>query len=349
MSKLLLVLLLFPLSVLAEYQNASKDYQLEFPKDHGAHPQMRIEWWYYTGNLSAQAQEFGYQLTFFRVGERSPSQEGPWSFEQIYFAHFAISDLTSEEFYFRERFGRGSLGRAGAETGDLNTWVGPWKVHRESDAHLLVAEAEEFALRLKAKESEMILHGENGYSAKSDTPGNASHYYSFPRMDTSGEIRIGESTWKVEGLSWMDHEFGSSFLDKGQVGWDWFSLRLDDGSNLMLFRIRNTQGAAFYKGTFHKEGKSELLKDFALKELSHYVSKKSGAKYPISWEVSIPKKNITLTVTARFSDQEPKGNSIVANPTYWEGSVSAMGSHRGEGYLEMTGYSGQSMDRYLSE
>lgn len=347
----LLLVALFVSVAHADYDNAEKGYQISFPRDHGSHPEMRIEWWYYTGNLRSESQEFGYQLTFFRVAEESPIRDSPWSFDHLYFAHFAVSDVNREQYFFRERFGRDQ--RSGAKEGDLYTWIGPWSVKRDGSEHILEAETKDFALSLRARESDLMLHGDEGYSAKSNTPGNASHYYSYPRMPTSGTVRIGSQSFEVSGFSWMDHEFGSSFLDKGQIGWDWFSLRLDDGSNLMLFRIRNSEGSSFYKGTYHKDGKSQALEgqDFILEEKAYYTSEKSGARYPTEWVVKVTSKGIELEVKARFQDQEPQGFSSIgiANPVYWEGSVSATGSHRGEGYLEMTGYSGSSMDRYLSQ
>ncbi len=202
-----------------------------------------------------------------------------------------------------------------------------------------------------------VLHGEKGYSQKGAEKGNASHYYSLTRMQTRGRIVIGAETFEVAGLSWMDHEFGTSFLEPGMIGWNWFSIQLDDSTELMFyaFRRRDREIDPRSSGTFvERDGAYVAIKgeEVDLNPLRTWKSKATGAVYPIEWKLSIPSRRIEVTVTAALDDQELNLKDSTG-VIYWEGAVDVAGTRegrsvRGRGYLEMTGYAGQTLDRILN-
>jgi len=178
---------------------AEPDYRYEFPRDHGSHDRYRTEWWYYTGNLTSKdGRPFGYQLTFFRRAmppDQVKTLPSKWSITQLYFAHFAVTDLSNNQFHFAEKISRAALGKAGAETGRLNVWIDLWRAESPtgSDHHLLTAEDGEFAIQLDlSPEKPLVLHGTDGISRKGEAAGQASHYYSFTRIDTKGRLTIGK-------------------------------------------------------------------------------------------------------------------------------------------------------------
>ena len=227
----------------------------QFPRDHGAHPEYKTEWWYYVGHLNAVSGEtFGYQLTFFRVGLRNlrnlrkirkpdPKARSAWSLNTVYFAHLALTDSLRRTFLFRDKAGRGALGLSGAaET--MQVWIDDWQAKLEGvEFHLL---AEDGGLGLDLSLTPMkppALHGEGGYSRKSEKAGAASHYYSLPRLDTRGTITVDGRTLPVTGTSWMDHEFFSQAMAPDLAGWDWFSLQLADGWEVMLYLLRQKDGS----------------------------------------------------------------------------------------------------------
>jgi predicted secreted hydrolase len=201
-----------------------------------------------------------------------------------------------------------------------------------------------------------VLHGERGYSRKGTKPGNASHYYSLTRMPSAGTLWIDEERVEVTGDSWMDHEWGTSFLEPGQVGWDWFSIQLEDGSDLMLFQIRRSDGSAdpFASGTVvDAAGRATHLGpgDFVLRPGTTWTSAGSGARYPIAWRVSVLSMGLDAEVRAAFPAQEMRTGSS-GSVTYWEGAIDVSGTRggrpvRGRGYLEMTGYTGRPMSEVL--
>ena len=222
------------------WRQARPGYRFHFPRDHASHPEYRIEWWYYTGNLAdSNSRRFGFQLTFFRVGVR-PRPENPsrWAVRDLFMAHLALSDLETGRFHFDERLNRAGPGWAGASAETYRVWNGTWEARLGRDGrHRLRAGDETFGIALELEAGRgPLLHGQAGLSQKGAREGNASHYYSLTRMPTRGRIRIDSREFEVAGLSWMDHEFGTSFLEPEQIGWDWFALQLDSGQDLMLFQ-----------------------------------------------------------------------------------------------------------------
>lgn len=334
------------------YQLATAPRAFRFPRDHASHPEYRVEWWYYTGHLEAAARRFGYQLTFFRVGldRARESSRSAWAPHTVLFAHLALTDEGAKRFRFDERIQRPALGMAGADSADYHVWVDDWSAALLPDGvtHRLRADAPEFGLRLDlAPRGPPVIHGPDGLSRKSAEPGNASHYYSFTRMETRGTLRVDGDSLPVRGVSWMDHEFGSSQLDSTQVGWDWLSLQLDGGEDLMLYRLRRRDGdEPLSSGTWVAGGRATHLTRaaFTFESRGRWKSPRSGASYPRDWRVRVPSLGLDVQVTPTVADQE-----LVTRTTggvvYWEGSVRVEGTlggkpTRGRGYVELTGYAG---------
>ena len=267
-----------------------------FPQDHGPHPDFLTEWWYYTGNLEgADGQRFGYQLTFFRRAVRPAAErierESDWSAEQIYLAHFALSDIRGGKFHAFERYERGAAGLAGATADPLyRVWLHDWQVEQTGeDTFRLSAKAGEVALDLTLTDRKGItLQGDRGYSRKGAEPGNASLYYSQTRLESAGRVALDGESIPVTGWSWLDREISTSVLSDGQIGWDWFAIQLDDGSEMMLFHIRNKDGsiAEYSQGTFiAPDGTATSLKreDFSITPEAAWRSPHSGGVYPSRW------------------------------------------------------------------
>jgi predicted secreted hydrolase len=337
------------------YQLALPGRKLAFPADHYSHPDFKTEWWYYTGHLESEGgKRYGYQVTFFRFGLRDRQGEvkdkRPY-FTELYMAHFAVSDIGRKKFLFRERINRGYEGKAGAETDRYLVWNEDWKVEADEKDHLIRVSdrGTRLALRLTSLKPP-VLHGQNGLSQKGEGEGRASYYYSLTRMKTEGEITIDGKKEKVRGLTWMDHEFGSNQLREDQVGWDWYSLQLDDQTELMLYLIRRKDGSPdpYSSGTLVKaDGTTKHLKleDFQIGVLERWKSAKSGGNYPMKWKVTIPAEGVELEIVPEFTDQELITNRST-RVTYWEGAVQIRGTVQrkpvaGLGYVEMTGYVGK--------
>ena len=330
-----------------DFTRADSPRDWDFPADMGAHPDYQTEWWYYTGNLeTVDGQHFGYQLTFFRralvPGEERTERDSAWGADQIYMAHFAVSDVDAETHHDFERFARGSAGLAGVEAAPYSVWIEDWLVEEIGEGqYRIVAQQGEFALDLVLNDAKgIILQGDEGYSQKGEEAGNASYYYSQTRLETSGTVRTERGNFDVEGLSWKDHEFSTSALSEGQVGWDWFSLQLEDGSELMFFQIRRADGSIdpFSSGTYiNPEGDiTHLERDrFEIRVRDEWISPESGGVYPSAWMVSIPTLNLELNIAPYFNEQE-----MDVSYFYWEGAVRVSGSLMGSGYVEMTGYAG---------
>jgi predicted secreted hydrolase len=231
----------------AAYRLALPGYKYAFPRDHASHPAFSTEWWYYTGHLRTRdGRRFGYELTFFRqaLAPQIPKRASQWATRDIIFAHFAITDEAKRKFYFTDRIARSAAGIAGAGTKTPRIWLGDWDLRFSGGEQTMRAlgasdDSTRFGLELtQTPQKAPIIHGENGVSQKAKGRGRASHYYSFTRLSTRGTLRIGNERFQVSGQSWFDHEFGSNQLAAGQVGWDWFSLQLEDGRELMLYRMR---------------------------------------------------------------------------------------------------------------
>jgi predicted secreted hydrolase len=293
-------------------------------------------------------------VTFFRFGLRDRQKEEkdkPPLFSDLYMAHFALSDKQEKKFLFRERANRGYGDKAGASVDRYRVWNEEWKVEEKERGHVIEIRDRDTALRLHLTPLKPpVLHGDEGLSQKGEGKGRASYYYSFTRMKAEGELEIGGRKEKVRGVSWMDHEFGSDQLGEEQAGWDWFSIQLDNKTEIMLYLMRKKDGSVdpYSSGTvIYQDGGTKHLTrgDFRVDVLEKWKSPKSGGDYPMRWRVVIPVQEIELEITPFFPEQEldtQKSTKV----TYWEGAVQISGRHgkktvRGLGYVEMTGYAGR--------
>jgi predicted secreted hydrolase len=340
------------------YRRAEGPVPLPFPETHGPHPDYQTEWWYYTGNLAADGgQHFGYQLTFFRRALVPPAQRqarsSAWATDQVYMAHFALTDVADQRYQAFERFSRGAAGLAGAQASPYRVWLEDWSVEEVGPGRVrLRATQEGLGLDLLlADEKGPILHGDGGYSQKGPDPGNASYYYTLSHLATSGTVTVGDAAYPVAGLSWMDHEFSTSGLTADQVGWDWFALQLDDGSELMVFQLRQNDGSVdpFSSGTWiAPDGSARHLPrdEFEIRVVDTWRSPRSGATYPAGWTVSVPAVELRLEIEPHLADQE-----LNVSYAYWEGAVRIEGQRggqpvSGDGYVEMTGYAGSMQGQF---
>jgi len=338
---------------------------LEWPRDHGAHPDFRTEWWYATGELAdADGRAFGYQLTIFRRGIARADDAGAASERRsnlraydVYAAHLAIVDLAARDrpdaLRSAERLRRAGAGMAGASVRDLDSWVEDWSIRRDEDGAIRLAASDgDLALGLAlAPEKPLVLHGDGGVSRKGAADGNASAYVSWTRLATRGSITFAGRAHDVAGESWFDHEWGTSFLESGIAGWDWLALRFADGRELMLYRMRDRDGAptaASSATLVERDGTARSLSaaefdcapaalDPSTPGTAWWRSPRSGARYPTAWRVRVPSASIDATVEARVPACEVDGRASTG-VVYWEGPVRVAGSHAGSGYLEMTGY-----------
>ena len=332
------------------YARALTPRAFVFPRDAGPHQDFQTEWWYATGNLAAAGgRHFGYQLTIFRraLTPHPTPRNVDWAASQVYFAHFSVTDVAGERFYNRERWSRGALDLAGARAAPrgggaaFEAWVESWSMRADGDELLLKAMTDEAAIDLRLRPSRGVaLQGDGGLSHKSGDPSNASYYYSVPRLDTRGTITIGGTAVAVEGLSWLDREWSTSALGRDEVGWDWFSLQLSDGRDVMLYRMRRRDGGvdrASSGSVMTDEGLRALrLDQVEVDALSTWKSPRSAATYPGSWRIRIPSEHLDLRVEPWLDDQELSGSF-----RYWEGAVRIRGDDGrvlGNGYVELTGY-----------
>ena len=333
------------------YQRADGSLALEFPRDFGSHDDFQSEWWYYTGNLeTGQGQHFGFQLTFFRravqPAEQRQTRESTWAAEQVYMAHFTLTNVAANRFHYFERFSRGSAGLAGVSVDPAyKVWLEDWSVVQGPDGRYRLHAAQE-DIRLDLDLTDLrgpVLQGENGLSVKGPEVGNASYYYSQTRVQAQGTVAVDGVEYAVRGLAWKDHEFSTSALSPSLVGWDWFSLQLDDGSELMLYNLRREDGSIddFSSGMLVRaDGSTQVLarQDFTITPGGSWRSPHSGAEYPSGWTVTVPAEDLRLEVTPYILDQELNVSFI-----YWEGAVRVQGTRggqtvRGSGYVELTGY-----------
>ena len=324
-----------------------------FPRDHGAHPEYKTEWWYYVGHLKAASGEsFGYQLTFFRVALRKPDPQArsAWSLHTVYFAHLALTDAARRTFSFRDKAGRGALGLSGAAAGTMKVWIDDWRAELQGEEFHLSAKDGGLGLDLVLKPLKPpALHGQGGYSRKSGTSDAASYYYSLPRLSTRGTITVDGRQLPVTGESWMDHEFFTSAMAPNLSGWDWFSLQLADGWEVMLYLLRQKDGSvdpASSGSLIDPQGSTRHLNlaDFTVKPTGAWTSPHTQTKYPAGWEITIPGAGYRLRLTPTVPDQEIRSQAP-AKVTYWEGQVKIEGVKNGApvaglGYAELTGYAG---------
>lgn len=327
-----------------------------FPLDHGPHPEFRTEWWYLTGNLDdEEGRHYGFQLTFFRFGLNPTvsQRESAWAARDIYLGHFALTDVGARRMTSFERIGRDALSLAGASSTPFKVWIDDWRIESTGDTLFplsLHASQDGYSLTLTLKQDKpLVLQGNRGMSQKSAAPGNASYYYSFTRLPASGSLKVNDGkSQPVSGQAWMDREWSTSALADDQVGWDWFSIQLDDQSELMFYQLRRQDGSVdpSSAGTsVNPDGETYQLgaQDVVLEPIDFWTNSR-GISYPVRWRVEVPGESLTLELDAYVLDQE-----LDHSVRYWEGAMSVHGMRAnqpvaGNGYLEMTGY-GESCDR----
>lgn len=363
------------------FARADRPRAIAFPADAGPHPDYQTEWWYYTGNLEAvDGRRFGFQLTFFRRALAPPAdraqRDSDWAMDQLYLAHFALTDVAGGDYHSADRLARGAAGLAGAEADPFRVWVETWSstdaaasppVELAVDAtarpaeqsiitstnrsapnprgsvRLVAADGPVAIDLLLSPEKPPVLHGDAGLSPKGPEPGNASYYYSYPRLAADGTLATADGTVPVSGQAWMDHEWSTSALGEDQTGWDWFSLQLDDGRELMVFQLRERDGGiaeASSGSLIDANARVTHLDraDFAIEVKDTWISPRTGGDYPAGWRVTVPGAGLDLTIEPMASDQE-----LDVGFKYWEGAVDvegiADGRHvSGQGYVELTGY-----------
>jgi predicted secreted hydrolase len=343
-----------------DYPSVTGPCNLEFPKDHGAHPDYRTEWWYYTGNLQTESGDrYGFQLTFFRSrinppgdDQKWPNPPSAWRTSQVFMAHAAISDIVGKQHLHDEDVARGAIGIAGVTQTDMATevFLKDWSTRIEENQHILTAAADDFSFEFKFLPAiAPVSHGDHGYSIKGSTSERASCYYSFTRLEGKGRITIGSRSVTVTGSAWMDHEFSTAVLEPGITGWDWFSIQLCDRTEIMIYLLRKDRGG-FHpasSGTFIDiDGQTRHLidSDFKVAVLDTWESRQSGARYPARWRIQVFPFSLDLIIMSNLADQEMRTTDSTG-VTYWEGSVSIEGSKDGRaidgaGYVELTGYAG---------
>lgn len=321
---------------------------LQFPRDHGSHPDYRIEWWYVTGWIHTRnpTESLGFQITLFRVRPRiDASNPSAFTPRQILLGHCAIADPAHGRLWQEQRIDRATLGLAGADSGDLRVWMQRWLLAREpgaADRYVLQASSTQCGLDLRLSASEPPLpNGAAGYSRKGPKAESASAYYSEPHLQVSGSIRRDDRRDEVQGEAWLDHEWASEYLDPNAVGWDWVGLNLDDGSALMAFAIRDRQGQRYWASATlrRRDGRVQVFApdqvDFQPQR--RWRSPRSGVLYPVAQRLQVG--SLAFELRPLLDDQEFDARAT-AGALYWEGAVTARdaGTLGGRGYLELTGY-----------
>jgi predicted secreted hydrolase len=339
-----------PGSMAQGFEQALSVRAFEFPRDYGPHPGFRQEWWYLTGNLDTPAGErFGFELTFFRFAlapaAATPAGASAWRSREIYMAHFAITDVARGQFRFAQKLSRAALDLAGAQAPPLRVWIDDWSLAQDqTPAHLHIkADEPGYALELElAAQLAPVANGEAGLSRKSGQPGDASYYYSIPRLTATGHLSRDGTALAVSGLAWLDREWGSGGLGPQQVGWDWFGLQLADGSALVFYALRDRDGRPdpHSAGTFVEAGGATRAlspADVAIAVSGEWRSP-AGARYPSGWQIRVPALALELQIRPVLAAQE-----LGTAPRYWEGAVDVAGVRArqrisGRGYVELTGY-----------
>jgi predicted secreted hydrolase len=342
------------LAVLAQgaegYAEARPGVELEFPRDHGPHPDYRIEWWYLVANLQdADGRPYGAQWTLFRYAVQPPGTwrgGSSWLSEQVFMVHFAIT--TPDDHVAFQRYARGGdhggpnvgLAQAGVQAEPFMAWLDDWRLGSVGAEWLpleLRAQQDDYAIDLRLEGSgPLVLQGEQGFSQK-HPGGEGSHYYSQPFLAASGRLRIDGRDVPVTGQAWLDREWGSRFLQPDQAGWDWFALHLDSGEKLMLFRWRARQGNDYHHGVLiAADGRKTALQPSELhfEVLAEQVV--AGRHLPLHWRIELAELGRSLEVEALHPEQW-----MEVDFPYWEGVVTVRGDDpgsRGRGYLELTGY-----------
>ncbi|KQT10406.1 lipocalin-like domain-containing protein [Ramlibacter sp. Leaf400] len=319
--------------------------RLQFPRDHGAHPDLRTEWWYITGTAAGEGREFGFQLTFFRSRvDATQDMSSKFAARQLVFAHAAVTDVQGRRLLHDQRIARQGFGVAQAEPGDTRVRLRDWQLERQADGvYLAQLPTQEFALDLRFSPTQPpLLQGAQGLSRKGPDPKQASYYYSIPQLAAAGSIRLQGRRFEVQGKAWLDHEWSEALMHPEAVGWDWIGMNLDDGSALTAFQLRRKDGTALWDGgSFRAASGSTYIAsrgETRFKAQRRWTSPLSGATYPVEWMVQTPADFYTVraVIDAQELDSRQSTGSV-----YWEGLsdlLDSNGRRVGRGYLEMTGY-----------
>ena len=318
------------------YAPVRPDTPITFPKDHGAHPGHRIEWWYVTANLiDATGEPLGVQWTLFRQASAPQDTATGWASQQYWMGHAALT--TARSHHHAERLSRGGIGQAGVTAAPFEAWIDEWSLKSEATDFTplrLSAKGADFAYDLTlATDAPMVLQGEGGYSRKSDR-GQASYYVSQPFFTVAGTVTLDGEDRAVTGQAWMDREWSSQPLAPDQTGWDWFSLHLESGAKLMLFRLRSDTRPPYFAGNWiTPDGTSKALTPDAITMEPLEATQVANRTMPIKWRLAVADRDLDVTVEA-LNRESWNDTSF----SYWEGPITVEGSQGGTGYLEMTGY-----------
>ena len=348
MRRLILIFLLMffcSFSQAQEYLDVTKDSRPQFPEDFFYKKDYRLQWWYFTGHLfDPDGREFGYELAFFTVNIQRRAYKSRFGVNRIYISHFAVSDIAGKKFLFSDKADSGAYAFAGAKDDRLHVWTGQNVLDGATGKMHIKALDKDKAIDLQLTPVKpAVLNGKGGYSRKSvESPLIASLYFSYTNLETDGELKIGNGVFKVKGKSWFDREISSRGLGRGQAGWDWFAIQLDNKSEIMLYILRNRDGSIdpYSSGTFvYPAGNYRHLSndDFTVNILSHYTSGRTEARYPSEWEIRIPSEKVSVRIIPLLKDQEVLANDSTGN-YYWEGDCKVERSMKGRAYVEMTGY-----------
>jgi predicted secreted hydrolase len=319
---------------------------LVFPRDHGAHPKFRTEWWYVTGNASAADRIFGFQLTFFRTRiDATQAMQSAFAAKQLVFAHAAITDVQGKKLWHDQRVARAGFGIAQTSEADTDVRLRDWSLKRLPDnSYQASLPADDLAIELKLQPSQpILLQGKNGLSRKGPEEKQASYYYSQPHLAATGTLRVKNQRFNVTGTAWLDHEWSEEILHPQAVGWDWIGMNLLDGSALTAFRLRTQDGNTLWDGGSFRAASGQPYTfspgDVIFRPVRSWKSPLSGATYPVEWTVRTPADH--YTVRALLDNQELDSRQSTG-AIYWEGLsdlIDSNGKTVGRGYLEMTGYS----------
>ena len=319
--------------------------RLQFPRDHGAHPDFRTEWWYITGQARAGAREFGFQVTFFRSRvDGTQDMTSRFAARQLVFAHAAVTDLQGRKLWHDQRIAREGFEVAVAAEGDTRLRLRDWSLERNADGYRARVTAADFALELQfAPTQPLLLQGAQGLSRKGPQPEQASYYYSCPQLATSGALTLRGQRFEVTGKAWLDHEWSQEYLHRDAVGWDWIGMNLDDGSALTAFRLRRQDGSTLWDGGSFRSPNDAVLYTFSPGEVQfspqrRWTSPLSRAVYPVEWIVRTPADFYTVKAVIDNQELDSRGST---GAIYWEGLSNLLdsnGKRVGRGYLEMTGY-----------
>jgi predicted secreted hydrolase len=311
-----------------------------FPADHGPHPDFRIEWWYVTANLvDASGAAYGAQWTLFRQALAPGAREEGWATQQIFMAHAAVTRTDTHR--FAETYARGGVGQAGVNTEPFQAWIDSWQMrgldgfNADTISPLeLSAQGKDFGYTLQLEaDRRLVLQGDRGFSKKSERD-QASYYYSQPFFKAKGRLSIDDRAVDVTGLAWMDREWSSQPLAPEQTGWDWFALHFASGEKLMLYRMRERNGASFVSGNWIlPDGTARQLAPTDIEMTPGTPSDVARRKLPLQWQIRIASLRLSIDCTA-LNRNAWNGTAFA----YWEGPINFHGSHSGVGYLELTGY-----------